>query len=73
MGFAKFMSSTAGRIIRIVAGLVLIAVGLLVVKDTAGIIVAVVGLLPLVAGVFDFCVFAPLFGGPFQGAKARNG
>jgi hypothetical protein len=65
MGFARFMSSLAGRLIRIVAGIVLIIVGLAVVHGTGGIILAVVGLVPLVAGLFNFCVFAPLFGGPF--------
>lgn len=69
--FVKFMSSTAGRITRIVAGLILIALGLLVMGRTGGIIVAVIGLLPLVAGIFDFCVFAPLFGAPLSGPKVR--
>ena len=71
MGFVKFMSSTAGRITRAVAGIVLIVVGLLVVHGTGGIILAIVGVLPLAAGAFDFCVFAPLFGAPFAGSKAR--
>ncbi len=65
MGFARFMSSWTGRIIRIVAGIALILIGLLAVGGTGGTILAVVGLVPLIAGVFDFCVFAPLFGGPF--------
>ena len=70
--FVKFMSSTAGRIARIVAGIVLIAAGLLAIQGTAGIIVAVVGALPLMAGVFDFCAFAPLFGAPLSGSKVRG-
>ncbi len=72
-GFVDFMASTNGRIARIVAGIVLIALGLLVITGTTGIIVAVVGLLPLVAGVFDFCVFAPLFGRPLSGPQIRAG
>ncbi len=71
--FPKFMASTAGRIIRIVAGIVLVALGLLVMHGTGGIIVAIVGLVPLVAGLFDFCVFAPLFGAPMSGPKIRAG
>jgi hypothetical protein len=66
MGFARFMSSTAGRLIRIVAGLALIIVGVLFVGGTLGTILAVVGLVPLLAGIVNVCVFAPLFGGPFQ-------
>ncbi len=65
MEFARFMSSMYGRILRIVAGLALIVIGLAVVHGIGGYILAVVGLVPLVAGMFNFCVFAPLFGGPF--------
>jgi hypothetical protein len=70
--FVKFMSSTTGRITRIIAGLALIALGLLVVHGLAGTILAVVGVLPLVAGLFDFCVFAPLFGAPMSGKQVRT-
>ncbi|MGB8213812.1 MAG: DUF2892 domain-containing protein [Anaerolineales bacterium] len=70
--FIKFMSSLAGRITRILAGLILVALGLLVIHHVGGIIVAVIGLLPLVAGLFDFCVFAPLFGAPLSGTKVRS-
>jgi hypothetical protein len=65
MGFARFMSSAAGRLIRIVAGLALIIVGVVFVGGTLGTILAVVGLVPLLAGIANVCVFAPLFGGPF--------
>jgi hypothetical protein len=71
--FVKFMASTTGRIVRIVAGVVLIVLGVWVIGGTAGIIVAIVGLVPLLAGVFDFCVFAPLFGAPLSGPKIRAG
>jgi hypothetical protein len=71
--FCTFMASTVGRITRIVAGIALVALGLLVLKGTVGIVVAVVGLVPLAAGVFDFCVFAPLFGCPMSGPKIRAG
>ena len=71
--FVKFMASTTGRVVRIVAGLVLIALGLWVIQGTAGIVVALIGALPLVAGLFDFCIFAPLFGAPLSGPKIRAG
>ena len=71
MGFARFMASAAGRLLRIVAGIALIGLGLWVVGGTWGIILAVVGLVPLVAGIFDFCVFAPVFGGPFLAKDIR--
>ncbi len=69
--FVSFMASAAGRIVRVVAGIALIAWGLMGLGGTAGIIVAIVGALPLVAGLFDFCVFAPLFGAPLSGPKIR--
>ncbi len=72
MGFAKFMAGGIGRGVRILAGIVLIAVGLLVVKDTAGLIVAVVGLLPILAGVFNVCLIAPIIGAPFSGRAAQS-
>jgi len=34
-------------------------------------IVAVIGAVPLLAGLFDFCVFAPLFGAPLSGPAIR--
>lgn len=71
--FCTFMASTTGRIIRIVAGIALIAWGLMGLRGTAGVIVAIVGAVPLLAGLFDFCVFAPLFGCPLSGPKIRAG
>jgi hypothetical protein len=69
--FVSFMASPAGRITRIAAGIALVAWGLLGLPGAAGIAVAVVGLVPLLAGVFDICVFAPLFGAPFSGPQIR--
>ena len=69
--FVKFMASTAGRIVRIVAGVVLIAWGLMGLGGTTGIIVAVIGAVPLLAGLFDVCLFASLFGNPISGPKIR--
>ena len=52
--FVKFMASPAGRITRIVAGIVLIVLGLFVIHGVGGIILAIVGLVPLVAGLVRF-------------------
>lgn len=72
--FISWMASSAGRVTRIVAGLILIVLGLFVVHSTAGTItLVVVGLVPFLAGLFDFCVFAPLFGNPLSGKKIRAG
>ena len=71
MGFAQFMSSGLGRALRIVAGIALIVVGLGLVGGTGGIVLAVIGLVPLLAAAFDVCLFAPLFGAPLKGADVR--
>ncbi len=73
-GLFSFLASRNGRIVRAVAGIVLIVIGLIVVYNndsSGGWILVVVGLVPLAAGVFDFCVFAPLFGLPFKGPDIR--
>jgi hypothetical protein len=68
----RFLAGPAGRLLRVVAGLVLIVVGIVVVKGAIGWILAIVGLVPLTAGVFDWCFFAPLFGLPFVGPSLRK-
>ncbi len=69
MDFAGFMSSTTGRLLRIAAGIALIGMGLVIVQGMGGIILAIVGTLPLAAGIGNFCIFAPVFGRPLK-AKA---
>lgn len=71
--FVAFMASTAGRILRAVAGAALIYWGLMGLSGATGIIVAVVGAVVFSAGTFDFCLFAPLFGNPLSGKKIRAG
>jgi hypothetical protein len=72
-GFAKFVNSTAGRIARIVVGLGLIGWGYAQLPGTAGIILVVLGLVPLVAGVFHLCLISALLGGPISGATIAKG
>lgn len=68
----SFLAGSAGRLIRALAGLALILIGLFLVSGTGGWIIAIIGLAPLLAGVFDFCIFAPLFGLPFVGPRLRE-
>lgn len=67
-GFAQFMSGSIGRIARIVVGLALIGWGYTRSSETGGIVVMVIGLVPLAAGVFNMCFIGPLLGGPLRGA-----
>ena len=71
--FVSFLASPAGRIVRVLAGIALLVGGLWGIGSTAGMVVAVIGLVPLVAGLLDFCVFAPLFGAPLSGPRIRAG
>jgi Protein of unknown function (DUF2892) len=69
-GFARFMTSAAGRWLRIIAGAALVFWGWSMHSGT-GTIVIVVGLVPIAAGVFDFCLIAPILHAPFWGRQIR--
>jgi hypothetical protein len=60
-----------GRIVRAVAGIALIALGLWSIGGTTGTVIAVIGIVPLAAGLVDFCVFSALFRYGFWGNKVR--
>lgn len=66
----NFMSSSAGRATRFVAGIVILILGLLIGSAWAWIL-GVIGLVMVAAGLFDFCLFAPLAGLPFGGKAIR--
>ncbi|MDM8546768.1 YgaP family membrane protein [Candidatus Venteria ishoeyi] len=68
----SFMASPAGRIIRILAGGGLIAWGLLGVGGNNGMMLAAIGALPMLTGIFNICLFAPLLGAPLSGSKASE-
>ncbi len=70
--FFRFIASPAGRLARILAGLALIAVGLGLIQGIGGWVLIIIGVVPLAAGLFDRCVFAPLFGLPFVGWRLRR-
>ncbi|TNH31104.1 DUF2892 domain-containing protein [Micromonospora orduensis] len=66
----QFFNSPAGRVARVVLGLVLIVVGV----SLGGWwwLLALLGLLPLGAGLFNFCTLAPLFGMPLSGRRFQE-
>lgn len=64
MGFVRFMSSSAGRLVRVAAGVALIVLGFSL--GGAGLVWGVVGLVPIAAGLGNFCLLAPLFGQPLK-------
>lgn len=69
MGFVRFMESTAGRVLRVVAGLAMIVVGVLL--GGAWLALAVVGVLPVATGLLNVCLIAPLFHAPMRPAAHR--
>jgi len=66
MELVNFMQTSVGRSMRAVLGVALIAAG--VVLGGGWLALAVVGLVPLVAGSAGVCLVAPLFHGPIRGA-----
>jgi hypothetical protein len=70
-GLFEFLAGSAGRIVRIVAGLVLIVLGFWLLQGVWRWVLVIIGLAPLAAGLFDFCLFAPLFGLPVMGGPLR--
>ena len=69
MLFARFMASPTGRGVRVAAGLALIVAGL-VIGSAGGYVLAVVGLVPLLAGALNVCLIAPILKAPFSGKAA---
>lgn len=68
MRFAVFMASPLGRGLRVVAGAVLIFVGLRVVQGVAGTVIALAGILPIATGLMNICLIGPLLGAPMKGS-----
>ncbi|MGZ3461837.1 MAG: YgaP-like transmembrane domain [Archangium sp.] len=66
-----FMASRTGRWTRMLAGASLVAGGLSS-ESAKGRVLALVGLVPLLAGAFDVCLLGPLFGLPLQGEAIRR-
>ncbi len=68
----KFLASKNGRIARVVVGVLLIVFGVVYPPEKLGWVLVAIGLVPLVAGALDKCVFAPLFKLPFDGKALRK-
>lgn len=66
--FTRFMASPAGRGLRVVAGLGLMARGI----SGSGAGWTVLGAVPLLAGAFDVCLLGPVLGEPFRGTDVRR-
>lgn len=69
--FVFFLASNTGRIVRIMGGLALVVWGRFGLSGTTALVVMLIAAVPLLAGTFDICVFAPFFGAPLSGPKIR--
>lgn len=72
-GFARFINTPVGRIARVVVGAGLIWWGSTRLGGAMGIVVIIVGLVPLVAGLFNLCLISALLGGPISGRRMASG
>jgi len=71
-GFARFVNSPAGRIARVIVGIALVGWGYTLRGSGSGMALMVVGLIPLAAGILDWCLISALLGGPISGARVRR-
>jgi hypothetical protein len=69
MQFVKFMTSSRGRAARVIAGFVILTVGLAVVQGTLGLILALIALVPSLAAC-SISAWGVALGYPFRGADA---
>lgn len=60
----SFMQSYAGRALRVILGLVLIYAGLFIGGGLLGTIVAIIGLVPIIMGIWGPCLLGFIFRQP---------
>jgi hypothetical protein len=65
MRIVRFMNGSAGRSVRVLAGVALIIAGITT-GGAGGLILAVVGVVPLAAGGAGICLAAPLLRAPLR-------
>ncbi len=71
MRFVEWMATPLGRGLRVVAGALLVYVGLAVVQGVAGTLLAAVGVVPIATGMLNVCLIGPLLGAPMKGGETR--
>jgi DUF2892 family protein len=70
MSFVKFMAGPIGRWARVIAGAAIAGVGIYLAAGVWTYVLVAVGAIVFLAGALNFCIFAPLFGGPLSGRQA---
>jgi hypothetical protein len=69
--FAQLVNSAGGRVFRLSAGAVFLAVGVAYRAHPLGLASLAWSVLPLSAGAFDVCWISAALGGPLSGRKIR--
>ena len=69
MALVRFMSSDSGRLARIAVGAILVGLGAWLGGPFW--VLAAIGVVPVAAGVFDWCLIAPLFHAPVRHSATR--
>ena len=67
----RFMSSTAGRVLRVIAGIGVIAWAFTALGGRDATIVALIGGIPILTGLLDICVLGPVTGQALKGRTVR--
>jgi hypothetical protein len=71
-GLSLFLNSPAGRIFRVVAGIVFFVVGYMYRGHTLGVLSMLWSFFPFSAGALDICYISALLGGPLSGKNIRD-
>ena len=71
MRFTRWMARIPVRCLRIVIGASMVVWGYTE-GTTTGYFVGTIGIVPMMGGLYDFCILAPLFGGPLSGLAALH-
>jgi hypothetical protein len=70
MGFVTVMRSSVGRLLRIAMGGLMMWYGLAHMAGTGGVLLAAFGVVPILAGIVNFCLLGPVFGLTLMGRPA---
>lgn len=62
------MASPIGRALRVIPGVVLLYFGFF---GDLGLIFGLIGIVLIASGALNYCALSKLFGGPFDGRKAK--
>jgi hypothetical protein len=71
-GLSRFLNSPGGRLFRLAAGTIFLAVGYVNRGHVLGVLSMVWGVLGMSAGALDICFISAMLGGPLSGPKIRS-